>query len=185
MTQQRPLHWWSSPRTLLRHILMLDDTAHSVALGTAIGLFIALTPTVGIQMILVMIFAVLSSPFVRFNRIAALITVYISNPLTMLPIYWFNYKIGNLFVEGHVSRENFARILQYDGFREWWSSTVALFVDIGVPLIVGSLIVSSIAAVATYPAIRALLRSVRGQSSTEHEPAMEKEKPAPTTTVEA
>ena len=81
MSDSRPLRWWSDPRSLLRHILMLDDTPHSIALGTAIGMFIGMTPTVGIQMILVIVFAFLVKPLFTFNRIAALITVYISNPL--------------------------------------------------------------------------------------------------------
>ena len=38
MAADNRLHWWTSPRTLLRYILMLDDTPHSIALGTAIGL---------------------------------------------------------------------------------------------------------------------------------------------------
>lgn len=74
--------WKYSPRMLLRSILMLDDSAHSIALGTAIGMFIALTPTVGIQMLMVLCVAFLTRPFFKFNQVASLITVYVSNPLT-------------------------------------------------------------------------------------------------------
>ena len=34
----------------------------------------------------------------HFNRMAAIIGVYISNPVTMIPIYWFLYKVGTIFV---------------------------------------------------------------------------------------
>ncbi|HIC22647.1 MAG TPA: DUF2062 domain-containing protein, partial [Planctomycetes bacterium] len=34
-----------------RRILQLEGSSHSIALGTAIGLFVAMTPTVGLQMI--------------------------------------------------------------------------------------------------------------------------------------
>ena len=88
-----------TPRSLLRKILLLDDTAHSIALGTAIGMFIGMTPTVGIQMILVLCLAFATRPLFHFNKVAALLTVYISNPFTVLPIYWFNYSIGTYFVE--------------------------------------------------------------------------------------
>ena len=67
---------------MFRSILMLEDTPHSIALGTAIGLFIAWTPTVGIHMILVVSLAL----FLRANKVAGLIAVYISNPLTLAPI---------------------------------------------------------------------------------------------------
>ena len=160
-----PVKWWSSPRTLLRHILMLDDTTHSVALGTAIGMFIGMTPTVGIQMMLVITFSVLTRWLFNFNRVAALITVYISNPLTLAPIYYFNYKVGTIFVEGHLTKEDFVRILEYDGFRQWWQTIVHLFVEVGAPLIVGSLIVATACGLLTYPAMRRLLRVVHSRDT--------------------
>ena len=54
--------------SMFRAIVMLDDTPHSIALGTAIGLFIAWTPTVGIHMILVVALALLF----RANKVAGL-----------------------------------------------------------------------------------------------------------------
>ena len=157
MGESSSLKWWSSPHTLMRHILMLDDTPHSIALGTTVGMFIGMTPTVGIQMILVVVFGFLVKRLFTFNRVAALITVYLSNPLTVVPIYYFNYWVGTLFVGGSVTREKFAAILHYDGFAEWWETILALFVDIGLPLIVGSLVVASVCAIITYPAMHWLL----------------------------
>ncbi len=157
--EQPSLKWWSSPRALLRHILGLNDTHHAIALGTAIGMFIGMTPTVGAQMILVMIFAFLTKPFFHFNRMAALITVYISNPVTTVPIYYFNYKVGTLFYDSHHTMDDFEKILHYDSFSGWWETIVNLFVDIGVPLVVGSLIVAVICSAVTYPAMRWMLKS--------------------------
>lgn len=148
---------WRTPQTLLRQILALDDTDHSKALGVAIGIFIGMTPTVGIQMILVLLFAAATSRLFYFNRVAAILTVYISNPLTMLPIYWFNYKVGTYFVAGDASREEFAKVLEYNGFAEWWETILGLFVTIGWPLIVGSLVVAVSCGVASYPIMRWLL----------------------------
>ena len=85
MHESRLRKWWRDPRTLLRTILMLDDTSHSIALGSAIGMFIGLSPTGGIQMMLVMLTSLLTRKFFRFNVMAALIMVYISNPLTAIP----------------------------------------------------------------------------------------------------
>ena len=153
------LTWfWHVPRSLLRQILALDDTDHSKALGVAIGMFIGMTPTVGIQMVMVMIVAVLTSRLFYFNRVAAILTVYISNPFTMLPLYWMNYKIGTWFVEGNVTRKEFAKALEYNGFAEWWECILRLFVTIGTPLIVGSMIVATVLGVASYPLMRWLLK---------------------------
>ena len=156
MTSNKRLQWWSSPRAILRTILTLDDTPHSVALGTAIGMFIGMTPTVGIQMILVMVFAYLTRPFFSFNRVAALITVYLSNPLTVVPIYWFDYKVGTVFIAGNATREDFEQILHYHGLAGWWNAIWALFVDVGAPLIVGSLVVATVFGCVTYPLMRYL-----------------------------
>lgn len=141
---------------LLRAILSLDDSAHSIAKGTAVGMFLGLTPTVGIQMILVM----LVSLFVRFNRKAALITVYISNPFTMIPMYWANYKVGTLFFSETVSREDFQNLLTYHSFSQWLDAIHAVFIEVGLPLVFGSLIVATVGGIVTYPAMRWLLRLV-------------------------
>jgi uncharacterized protein len=157
---------------------MLDDTPHSIALGTAVGVFFGMTPTVGLQMFLVIVFAFLTRPFFHFNRVAALIAVYLSNPLTMVPIYWFDYKVGTLFFEGELTRDDFARVLHYEGFAQWWDAIVALFIEIGAPLIVGSLVVGTVCGLITYPCMRWLVESFRRQP-----PAVRPEKqPAASTT---
>ncbi|HAW26611.1 MAG TPA: hypothetical protein DCY03_00615, partial [Planctomycetaceae bacterium] len=143
--------WKYSPRMLLRSILMLDDSAHSIALGTAIGMFIALTPTVGIQMLMVLCVAFLTRPFFKFNQVASLITVYVSNPLTIVPIYWFDYKIGTYYVGGSMTQKDFARILEFEGFSGWWETVKQLLLEVGSPLIIGSLIVATFFSLMTYP----------------------------------
>jgi uncharacterized protein (DUF2062 family) len=124
-------------------------------------MFIGLTPTGGIQMLLVMLTAFLCRPLFRFSQIAALLMVYVSNPLTAVPIYWFSYKVGTLFFEETVSYEHFTRIFQYDSFGEWWSSLVTLARDVGAPLLVGSLIVAFVGAVITYPVMQVIVRLFR------------------------
>ena len=153
----KKLHWWSSPRLLLRTILMLDDSRHSIALGTAIGMFIGLTPTVGIQMLLVIVFSFLTRRLMCFNRVAALITVYVSNPLTMVPLYYCLYRVGTLFVAGNLSRERLRQILNFDGVHGWWGCLRELMIEIGTPLLIGTAILATCSAVLTYPAMRFLL----------------------------
>ncbi len=161
------IRWlWRAPRTLLLQILALNDTDHSKALGVTVGMFIGMTPTVGIQMILVMLTAVLTSRLFYFNRASALLTVYISNPLTMLPIYWLDYQVGTWFVPGNVTRDAFAKILEYHGFAEWWQTILGLFVTIGTPLILGSLVVATACSVVTYPLMRWLLSHLPPMQST-------------------
>jgi len=72
------------------HLLHLDDSAHRIALGAAVGVFVAMTPTVGFQMLLVLLLLW----FIPGNRAAGLPLVWISNPATLAPIYYFNYRVG-------------------------------------------------------------------------------------------
>ena len=156
MKKKRDIRWWSSPRQVLRTILMLDDTPHHIALGTAIGMFIAITPTVGIQMILVLLLAAVTRPLFYFNRAAALVTVYVSNPVTMVPLYWFNYKVGTLFYSSRLGWGDFQQLRALG----WWDALIWVFVEIGAPLIVGSLLTATIAGILTYPFMRWLLHVV-------------------------
>ena len=153
--------WWTSPRQMVRRLLMLDDTPHSIALGTAVGMFVGLTPTVGIQMILVGLLAVILRPFFRFNISAGMITVYISNPITMLPLYALFYSTGTMLLgTGSSGPVDFQA-----GFTEHLGDTRALmqfvFVDVGWPMVIGSLLVASIGAGITYPSMKRLLQRRR------------------------
>ena len=151
MTWRSHWSWWTDPRQWLRTILQLEDSPRSIALGTALGVFVALTPTVGIQMVIVMVIALLTKPFLRFNRVAALVAVYLSNPVTVVPIYWFNYRIGTIFLEETVSHSEFARMFRHDQLGGWRQTLQALFFQVGMPLVVGSLVVALFWGLATYP----------------------------------
>ena len=84
-----------------RKLLQLDDTPERIARGVALGTLIGMTPTVGIQMTLAVIFAAIS----RANRLAAVALVWLSNPVTIVPIYWFDYWFGGLILKPFINIE--------------------------------------------------------------------------------
>lgn len=169
MAHLRQLHWWSDPRQWLRALLMLDDQPHYIALGAAIGMFVGLTPTVGMQMALVLLIWTIVRPLFRFNKMAAVMAVYVSNPLTVVPLYWFNYRVGTLYFPSTITRKEFVAIFQYDSLPEWWESLKMLFVDVGVPLIAGSLVVATIGGLITYPVVLRLFTRLRNQEARERQ----------------
>lgn len=154
-----------SPRAVLRALAALDDTPHRIALGGAIGMFFGLTPTVGIQMALVLMVA----PLIRFNRLAALMAVYVSNPVTALPIYYFNYRIGTLFFEDDWTYDQFIAVFS----RRWTEALCAIWMEIGLPLLTGSLIVAVIGGLLTYPGLLWLLRALRQPRPVDASPVTE------------
>jgi len=64
------------------------------AKGLAIGVFSGCFPFFGFQTLLGVFFAKLA----RGNIFLAAIGTWISNPFTYIPLYYFNYKVGSLFL---------------------------------------------------------------------------------------
>jgi uncharacterized protein (DUF2062 family) len=73
-----------------------------VARGTAIGIFLAFTPTIGLHgMLVAAIWGVADRAFKwRFSPVVAFAWTWISNPLTALPIYYLLYATGQMLL-GH------------------------------------------------------------------------------------
>lgn len=72
--------------------LNVDEFA--LARGISLGLFVGLTPTVGIQTAMMIV----GSLAFRANFPAAFVVSFISNPLTMAPIYFGFNRLGQLLL---------------------------------------------------------------------------------------
>ncbi|MGE3165052.1 MAG: DUF2062 domain-containing protein [Planctomycetota bacterium] len=159
-------------RRFVQRWVGINDTPESIALGTATGLFIGMTPTVGIQIVLILIL----NSLVRANRLAGVIMVNISNPLTLIPLYWLDYQLGAwlLGVE-RVSAERFEQVFQ--GFRseasrtEWWSAfreLAVVNVEIYVPMLVGGVLLGLVLALPAYPLTLRFMRAHHRRRSHKH-----------------
>ena len=73
-------------------LILLPDTPHKVALGLAIGIFVGLTPTVLLQTMI----AVPIAWLLRGSKVAAAIGVWVSNPLTIPPLYAAFFYVGRM-----------------------------------------------------------------------------------------
>ena len=130
-------------RKFLRDLTGLDDPPHKIAMGLALGIFIGFIPIMGIQMAVVLPFAVLF----RGNKTAAIGGVWITNPVTVIPIYYMDYKVGMLFLDyppltwGHF--EDLFTTMTLDKLLKLGGSIL-------VPLFVGGAVVAVIAAIPTY-----------------------------------
>ncbi len=155
--------WWGHPVALFRTVLSQDDTPHHIALGAAIGTFVGLTPTPGVQMLIVLAFYYATRPVLKFNLPAGLAATYLSNPLTAAPLAWVSYQAGRVFLPGDLTWDEVVALTHYDGFRDWWDKTVALIVDLGGAYLIGSVIVAAACGAASYPLMRYLLHLVRSR----------------------
>jgi len=103
-------------------------TKRSVAGAFFIGIFCSFLP-IPLQTVLAAFLAIL---FKR-NLALSVVLVFISNPLTMPPIFYFNYLVGSWLLD---SPARYAE-LQVDNLWHWLTGH---FNGIGQPLILGSLI---------------------------------------------
>lgn len=145
-------------RRWLRRILFQKDTPESIAAGTALGMFIALTPTVGFQMIIAVTLATLA----RVNKVAAALLCWVTNPLTIPPIYYGCYRLGLLMMPGRSPPDvwdKFTALRDAEKLGEFFVALPTLGLDILVPMFVGSLILGLIFGFLTYPVT---LRAVKG-----------------------
>ncbi|RMG14101.1 MAG: DUF2062 domain-containing protein [Cyanobacteria bacterium J055] len=73
-------------------LVRMTDSPERLARGFAVGIFSGFFPFLGAQIIVALLLAI---PF-RGNKLVAALGTWISNPLTYLPLYLFNFKVGCL-----------------------------------------------------------------------------------------
>jgi len=109
---------------LFRHELW-KPTRKTVAGGVALGVFIALTPTVGAQMLI----SGIAAYFLGVNIPVAVTCAWITNPITIPIIYPLQYKLG-LWLFGSPDTSELA----------YYGSKIKIFIKYAKPLWLGSLI---------------------------------------------
>lgn len=130
-----------------RKLLSLKDTPHAVAGGLALGMFVGFTPLFGVKTLLALGLAWA----VRCNPIAAVIAVSLHDLL--IPVAPFmlrlEYDIG-FWLFNHPHRlpprlDLLGEHLPIAKLLEWTT-----FLDLGLPVLVGSLVVSIPVAIVVY-----------------------------------
>ena len=147
-------------RRWLRRILFQKDTPESIAAGTALGMFIALTPTVGLQMLI----AVTLATLVRVNKVAAALLCWITNPLTIPPIYYGCYRLGLLIMPEYRLRDvgkKFDELANAESLKVYFVTITKLGVEVYVPMFVGSLVLGAIFGFLAYPVTLRAVKAYR------------------------
>ena len=161
---------------LVKPFLESHAPVHFVARGASVGMFIGLTPTMGAQMYIAVVFwAVARYLFrFRFNLPIAVALVWVTNPATVVPIYFLFLLTGDWLLElmgwFAVERDfNHFRdvLMSNDGnlSQGLWNRLVhgvlLLFWEYGWPMAVGSLLWAIPGAIITYPVVTRFLHRTR------------------------
>lgn len=134
---------WRVREVLVHHLLHADDPPHRLALGVAIGVFVTFTPTVGVQMAIVVLLAWL----LRANKVVGVPIVWITNPATIVPIYWGCYWLGcKLLRRQLVDGDWLADFAQAQHISTYWHKLL----EITLPLWLGCLVVALAASIPSY-----------------------------------
>ncbi len=108
----------------------------TVVPAVALGTFVAFLPIPGH-----VVAAVLGSLLVRCNIPVAAVTTFVSNPVTIGPMFYFSYRVGASLLGIEPGQ------FQIELSIAWLSGT---FLSIWQPLVLGSVLVGAISAVIAY-----------------------------------
>jgi uncharacterized protein (DUF2062 family) len=152
-------------------VLHADDTPHRLALGVAVGIFVAATPTIGLHMVLVVALAAL----VRANKLVGLPVVWVINPVTLVPFYYSCWWLGAKMLPGRGASSESVRqqlrgllsghaSLWQDMLHvDFWTGMLRVLLSLGLELWTGCLVVGAVSAVTLYFVTRAVITSYRAR----------------------
>ncbi|MDJ0846725.1 DUF2062 domain-containing protein [Crocosphaera sp.] len=122
--------------------LRLRGTPGYISRGLACGVFAGCFPLFGLQTIIGVLLAVLF----RGHKLTAAAGTWISNPLTYVPIFAFNYKVGELLLGFGVGETH---VIFPDNWQSWSELKESGLVFL-ITLFSGCLLVGAIASILTY-----------------------------------
>jgi uncharacterized protein (DUF2062 family) len=138
-------------------LMTLPDTPHSIAVGSAIGMFFGFTPLFGLKTVL----AFLTTWACKGNKTAAVITVQLHDIL--LPVvpamFVWQYKLGMWALYHRLPQRPGYRRVSLSDFMEWTT-----FLTVGRPILIGSLFFAVPAALLVYFGLRGVLIRSRARN---------------------
>lgn len=127
-------------REKFRILLEIKDRPHHVAISFSVGVFIGISPLLGLHTVL----GILVSYLFKLNKFVTILGVYITNPWTIIPIYTLGTWAG-------------MKILRIDGVLgdiPWGSLTFTnVLAELKIlfwPFVVGSFVLGTVSALASY-----------------------------------
>ncbi len=163
-------YWKRAKDFCVYKVLHADDPPHRLALGIAVGMFVTMTPLIGFQMMITIFLAWL----LRANKLVGIPLVWISNPVTFIPIYYPCYRLGCLLLGETVVNEKWSKLgtewneligdpattwgIWWEGLTDiWWEGLT----DFIAPLCLGCLVVGTVLAILSYYVSLYAIRSYR------------------------
>ncbi len=141
----------------------------SLALGTAIGVFIGVTPTMPLHTILIILITLAT----RTSTIAALLgSLLVCNPITYVPQYYLSTIIGNALTPYQLTwgriKEVLDVLLQHQGVYNSLEALVGLGYEAAIVLVVGGTVLALPFTIVSYFVSLRLFLKIRHKQSQKH-----------------
>ena len=135
--------WFLRPfRAVLDHPAYWSLNRRSITLAVALGVFIAFIP-LPVHTIVATIVAL----SLRINVPVTIASIFVSNPLTMVPQFYLCYRVGSVLINQR--SHHFA-------FEMSWSWLQTGFLPIWKPLLLGCLVLGAASAAISYVLLRGI-----------------------------
>ena len=131
--------WQRRSRYLYLRFIRMRSSSKEIARGLAAGVFAGLFPLFGFQIIIGIAIAAL----LKGNKIIAAAGTWISNPLTYVPIYAFNYQVGRWLLGPSQMNYTFSDLQSV-------KAIVAMGANITVTLFVGCFVTGLVCSICSY-----------------------------------
>ena len=156
---RRPRLWWRWLRPRLQWLWRQEGSHGRRARGLAAGVFTGCYPFFGLQIVL----GVALASLVRGHQVLAAAGTWISNPLTSLPLYWFNYQVGGWLLGTGPGFPSLDQVKENGLWDLGWAFTTRLML--------GSTLVGAVSALLLGGLYWVLLRRRASRRSSQFEPA--------------
>ncbi len=151
--------WRSARSFVIKRVLHANDTPHRIALGVGLATFVGFTPTMGLQTAIALGLAALF----RANKAVCIPIVWVTNPLTFVPIYGACWWLGAMILPGSNALAGQAAVIEKlksfgdgGGFlanffsADFWYSILQLMLELGGELWLGCIIVGLVGGLIMY-----------------------------------
>jgi len=145
---------WRWLHSVYLHIVRMRGKPEYLARGLAAGVFAGCFPFFGLQILLSVAIAIL----IRGQKLLAAAGTWVSNPFTYIPIFLFNYHVGQWLL----GREELS--INQDSLLAW-DTIVELGAEFALTLLLGCLVVGIVSAITTYFVSARLIRRWRKQQA--------------------
>jgi uncharacterized protein (DUF2062 family) len=146
-------YWYRLRRFLLHNVLHADDTPHAIALGVGVATLVAFLPLVGFQTVIAIAIAAL----LRANKAVCVPIVWITNPATMVPIYYGCFALGRMIIPapGASTEKEVDKLAELAAGASvfepaFWIGMFRFLAGLGIELWVGCLVVGAVFGTVSY-----------------------------------